>query len=251
MTHTLSISSAEKPFCFDAEDTQSDYYDRIGRLVNKALLAPFGGASRHNYFYPQSTASKAREMFLAPFAGRSVEFCDAYEGERSYHSDNDYGLSIAAWTRSLPGIRPIRPLRIARDFVNLEALQYMRCPVTASPPGNLVRNVLNLDSLPFGWDGGKALQISQATIRSSLAVLNFLYLRASTEGLNLNAPSASPTPEGSVQLEWDLDTGFMSVEIPRSGELVSFYIDPKDGEERDEFAKSPEDLWTAIRVLQR
>lgn len=114
------------------------------------------------------------------------------------------------------------------------------------PPLSVVERVLGFSALPTGWDGYGGVPVERQTIENALKVLNELYDRADDHDIALGQPIVGPTPEGSIQIEWDHPEAYVSVEISKRDEPLGLYAEPEDGVEREIDAASLDDVWAAI-----
>ncbi len=128
----------------------------------------------------------------------------------------------------------------------LEPVDVFQIRRRTGPPLSVVESVLGFSDLSAGWDGYSGKSVEGKTIDRALGVLNDLYERAASQGIALGSPSVGPTPEGSIQCEWDHPEAYLSLEIPRGEQPLRFYLDPRDGEETEIDAASLEEVWEGI-----
>lgn len=114
---------------------------------------------------------------------------------------------------------------------------------SATPPRALIDRLISLGGLSHGWDGYTAPPIEDDTIVRAVDLLATLYGRAGQEGPPIQAPMVGPTPRGSIQFEWDLPSGSLSIEIPREPEPLSLYLALGDRAELGLDEATPEDVW--------
>ncbi|MDO8612866.1 MAG: hypothetical protein Q7R32_08590 [Dehalococcoidia bacterium] len=141
---------------------------------------------------------------------------------------------------------------IWRDFIRAHETVTPQSPALSSQvtgiSHDLVGHVLGVTQLSAGWDGYHAKPIAGHTAEIAISLLNYVHARATAEGLLLQSPLVSPTPDGSIQLEWDHPDVFLTVEIPLR-EPISFYLERKDGEELGRDSASQEEVWEAVRAV--
>jgi hypothetical protein len=118
----------------------------------------------------------------------------------------------------------------------------------ASLPHDLTDRLLGLAGLARGWDGYHAERVEHRTVERAIETLNHLYIRAADERVSLPAPVVGPTPDGSIQLEWDYPNAFLSVEIPAVPKPLCFYFERNDGEEAGKDVASLEDVWDIVEA---
>ena len=85
--------------------------------------------------------------------------------------------------------------------------------------------VLSLLRLPDNWDSFGASSIHTSAVTTALNLL-----RDCTHG-ETPPPSAIPTPNGGVQLEWNLVNSALELEVYPNGRLGVLFVDRKTGEE--------------------
>jgi hypothetical protein len=124
----------------------------------------------------------------------------------------------------------------------------LRQTETARPPHDLTHQLLSFAGLPRGWDGYRAEPIEHRTVERAVRLLNYLYGRAADERLSFEAPVLGPTPGGSIQLEWNLASLFLSVEIPAAPKPLSFYFERSDGKQAGNDAASLQDVWEIVKA---
>jgi len=120
----------------------------------------------------------------------------------------------------------------------------------AVPALGVVPFMSQLAGLPRGWDGYEGEHIQLATVDRALDVLSSLSTMAVLDSLVLPRPDVGPTPAGSILFEWDLPTGYFSVDCPPDPEPLSLYIERRhDGSEEERTSASVDDFWPMISPL--
>ena len=78
----------------------------------------------------------------------------------------------------------------------------------------ITEQLVQLMTLPVGWDGYTAPPVSQESVETALQVLTAL----------TTAPQAVPAGAGGVQLEWHTETLTMEMEIRGDG-VVAVHVE--------------------------
>lgn len=156
---------------------------------------------------------------------------------------------ISALNALLPAADIWRDFIRAHQTVTPEQARLRR--PAASPPHPVLERLLSFSGLPRGWDGYQAKPIEAHTVESAVNILNHIYARAAAEGISLRPPMVGPTPDGSIQLEWDLPHVFLAIEIPRGAELPSVFLEFQDGRAEGHDAASPNEIWHSVSAAFR
>ena len=145
-------------------------------------------------------------------------------------------------------------LRAVRDWETRQLMTELCGGVVpregVAPPRALTSRLLDFAGLPRGWDGYSGDPIANQTVERAIRALNYLYRQAAVRGdLRPPAPQVSPTPDGSIQLEWDYPGDFfLAVEVPAEPEPLTLYLEYGGGKEVEATADSPAELWSTFEV---
>jgi hypothetical protein len=109
--------------------------------------------------------------------------------------------------------------------------------------------IASLGGLADGWDAQGSTRVDPSTAERALALLVEIADAALKDGVRIPAPFVSPSPSGSIGLEWQRPSGFLAVECGPNG-TISFLLDI-GGSEVERTADSGQSLWESSREIFR
>ncbi len=133
-----------------------------------------------------------------------------------------YVASILGTSEHDCSVVPIIQLDMPKDWTNFTWIVYN--PSTkASYLGRTIKDINSLKSLPYNWDSYGAAPIGERAISKAVDfILDLINETDQIEGLT--RPIVVPCPDGSMQLEWDINDKELEVGISDSDGLSFEYL---------------------------